>query len=74
LFILNLTVYFLPLGELLPLDFEIQGGRDERLIDGVTGILIKEIKEGSLLHKNDVKVGDHILKVKKIYTRLRSIA
>jgi len=50
-------------GELLPLDFEIQGGRDERLIDGVTGILIKEIKEGSLLHKNDVKVGDHILKV-----------
>lgn len=50
-------------GELLPLGFEIQGGRDERLIDGVTGIVIKEIEEDSLLHKNDIKVGDHILKV-----------
>lgn len=47
----------------MPLGFEIQGGRDERLIDGVTGIVIKEIEEDSLLHKNDINVGDHILKV-----------
>lgn len=53
-------------GELLPLGFEIQGGRDERLIDGVTGIVIKEIEEDSLLHKNDIKVGDHILKVRLV--------
>lgn len=51
------------LGELLPLDFEIQGGRDERLIDGVTGIVIKEIKDSSVLHQKSVRVGDHILKV-----------
>ena len=51
------------LGELLPLDFEIQGGRDERLIDGVTGIVIKEIKDSSVLQQKSVRVGDHILKV-----------
>ena len=51
------------LGEVLPLDFEIQGGRDESLVDGVTGIVIKEIKGGSILQKYNVKVGDHILKV-----------
>ncbi|KAL9971400.1 hypothetical protein ACROYT_G023920 [Oculina patagonica] len=49
-------------GQLLPLDFEIYGGQDERSIDGYTGIFIKKIKEGSPLHKT-VKVGDHILKV-----------
>ncbi|XP_068753543.1 uncharacterized protein [Montipora capricornis] len=53
-------------GEFLPLDFEIRGGRDEPSIDGVTRLVIKEIKVGSLLHKNDVKVGDHILKVEGV--------
>lgn len=54
---------FFPLGQLLPLDFEIYGGQDEKSIDGDTGIFIKEIKEGSSLSK-DVKVGDKILKVR----------
>lgn len=56
---------FFPLGQLLPLDFEIYGGQDEKSIDGDTGIFIKEIKEGSSLSK-DVKVGDKILKVRCI--------
>lgn len=52
-------------GQLLPLDFEIYGGQDEKSIDGDTGIFIKEIKEGSSLSK-DVKVGDKIVKVNGI--------
>ena len=56
---------FFPLGQLLPLDFEIYGGQDEKSIDGDTGIFIKEIKEGSSLSK-DVKVGDKIVKVRCI--------
>jgi len=49
-------------GQLLPLDFEIYGGQDEKSIDGNTGIFIKKIKEGSSLQRT-VKIGDHILKV-----------
>ena len=56
---------FFPLGQLLPLDFEIYWGQDEKSIDGDTGIFIKEIKEGSSFSK-DVKVGDKIVKVRCI--------
>ena len=50
--------------ELLPLDFEIQSGQDEGSIDsGVPGILVKNIKDGSVLRKYNVRVGDYILKV-----------
>lgn len=49
-------------GQLLPLNFEIYGGQDEKSIDGNTGIFIKAIKEGSSLLK-DVKVEDQIVKV-----------
>jgi len=48
----------------LPLDFEIYGGQDEKSIDGNTGIFIKKIKEGSSLQRT-IKIGDHILKVRK---------
>ena len=65
--IIKLSVeYFLSvvLGVLSPLDFEIKGGRDDPSPDGETKFLIKEIKEGSFLHKHGIKVGDQIFKVR----------
>ena len=65
--IIKLSVeYFLSvvLGVLSPLDFEIKGGRDDPSPDGDTKFLIKEIKEGSFLHKHGIKVGDQIFKVR----------
>ena len=57
---------FFPLqhaGKLVPLNFEIQGGQDEGTTGGSSGIVIKEIKDGSLLDMYNVRVGDYILKV-----------
>ena len=57
---------FFPLphaGKLVPLNFEIQGGQDEGATGGSSGIVIKEIKDGSLLDMYNVRVGDYILKV-----------
>ena len=50
-------------GKLVPLNFEIQGGQDEGATGGSSGIVIKEIKDGSLLDMYNVRVGDYILKV-----------
>ena len=60
---------FFPLphaGKLVPLDFEIQGGQDEGATGGSSGIVIKEIKDGSLLDMYNVRVGDYILKVGRL--------
>lgn len=63
---INIKVPAGPKGVLSPLDFEIKGGRDDPSNDGETKFLIKEIKEGSFLHKHGIKVGDQILKVEGV--------
>ncbi|XP_074626495.1 uncharacterized protein LOC141884581 isoform X1 [Acropora palmata] len=63
---INIKVPAGPKGVLSPLDFEIKGGRDDPSPDGETKFLIKEIKEGSFLHKHGIKVGDQILKVEGV--------